>query len=172
MEDATRKSIDCHSSNINEKKVSVIRQIESRLSEDSTGSLFMADSRKASSGHCSPSKALSRQSISVPSPVPKYVPVSKGEHVNVRGPMTVYHPRPVPEPDMLPLTRTNPSKKYPRISSEWNELPQESMESTIRLVNQMNVAKETNLLVYKSKDKKHRKLSMTPNARKQTDSAR
>ena len=66
----------------------------------------------------------------------------------------------------------NPSKKFPQISSSWNDTPQESMDPTLRLVNQMNVAKETNLLVYKSKDKKRKNLTMSAAARQQKDTAR
>ena len=47
----------------------------------------------------------------------------------------------------------NTEKKYPRISSDWNDTPPEQMEPTIRLVNQMNVAKETNLIMYKKHNK-------------------
>ncbi|KAJ8037925.1 Protein HEATR9 [Holothuria leucospilota] len=64
-----------------------------------------------------------------------------------------YYPKPIPAPEVLPLTRTNTEKKYPRISSDWNDTPPEQMEPTIRLVNQMNVAKETNLIMYKNHNK-------------------
>ncbi|XP_071813224.1 uncharacterized protein [Apostichopus japonicus] len=64
-----------------------------------------------------------------------------------------YYPKPVPVPDLLPLTRINPDKKYPRISNDWNDTPPAEMEPTIRLVNQMNVAKETNLIMYRNHNK-------------------
>ncbi|XP_033100657.1 uncharacterized protein LOC117104106 isoform X2 [Anneissia japonica] len=66
----------------------------------------------------------------------------------------LYHPPAIPAPEVLPLTRTNPSKVYPRISSDWNDVDPDPIPPTIRLVNQMNVAKETSLLLYKNKESK------------------
>ncbi|XP_038065353.1 uncharacterized protein LOC119735636 isoform X2 [Patiria miniata] len=171
MEDATRKSIDCSNSQISEQKGSIIRHVESRLSEDSASSFLKSDSLKTSrssargfgKGPAPPSDKASGESVEVPKGRGRVLP---------GGPMMVYHPRPVPEPEMLPLTRTNPSKKFPRISSDWNDTRQESMDPTLRLVNQMNVAKETNLLVYKSKDKKRKNLTMSAAARQQEDTVR
>ncbi|XP_071797247.1 uncharacterized protein [Asterias amurensis] len=175
MEDATRKSIDCSTSQISEQKGSIIRQVESRLSEDSSVAMMKFASRKTSRGSQSSTKSAP---LKEPAPKPKakknsqeglpVVQLPKGRRTRMT-PMVVYHPRPVPEPEMLPLTRTNPSKKFPRISSDWNETAQDAMSPTLRLVNQMNVAKETNLLVYKSKDKKRKSLTMSAAARQQKD---
>ncbi|XP_022095468.1 uncharacterized protein LOC110981826 isoform X2 [Acanthaster planci] len=171
MEDATRKSIDCSNSQISELKGSIIRQVESRLSEDSASSFMKTDSLKTSrssargfaKGPAPPSDKASGDVV---------IEVPKRRKGLAEGPMMVYHPRPIPEPEMLPLTRTDPSKKFPRISSDWNDTRQESMDPTLRLVNQMNVAKETNLLVYKSKDKKRKSLTMSAAARQQQDTAK
>ncbi|XP_071948703.1 uncharacterized protein [Antedon mediterranea] len=66
----------------------------------------------------------------------------------------MYNPPAIPIPEVLPLTRTNPNKIYPKISSDWNNVDPDPIPPTIRLVNQMNVAKETTLLLYKSKESK------------------
>ncbi|XP_041473907.1 uncharacterized protein LOC121422785 isoform X1 [Lytechinus variegatus] len=79
--------------------------------------------------------------------------------ISSTAPMLVYHPKPVPPPAVLPLTRTNHEKFYPRISSDWNDDDPNGKERAQRIVNQMNVAKETNLLVYKSKESKRKKSS-------------
>ncbi|XP_030839770.1 uncharacterized protein LOC753178 isoform X1 [Strongylocentrotus purpuratus] len=77
--------------------------------------------------------------------------------ISSSAPMLVYHPKPVPPPAVLPLTRTNHEKFYPRISNDWNGDDPDGKERSLRIVNQMNVAKETNLLVYKSKESKRKK---------------
>ncbi len=55
-------------------------------------------------------------------------------------------------------------KRYPRISNEWNDTPQEQMPSTKRLVNQMNIANETKITLYKKKKDKAKK----PTAKQKT----
>ncbi|XP_077979938.1 uncharacterized protein LOC144435229 [Glandiceps talaboti] len=93
---------------------------------------------------------------------PSLLPPLEGSKQDARSRLLEYHPKPIPPAEVLSLTRTNASKKYPRISGDWNETAPEDSEPTLRIVNQMNVAKETNLLVYKSKEKKRKTHVITP----------
>ncbi|XP_070579335.1 uncharacterized protein [Ptychodera flava] len=144
------------------REATFLSNVGTSLSQRPSPSKQTPSSQKGKrSKHSSPAKTPMGES---PSLLP---PIDTPREARSR--LLEYHPKPIPPPEVLPLTRTNVNKKYPRVSYEWNDVPREDNEPTLRIVNQMNVAKETNILAYKSKEKK-RKMLLTPVSTRETSS--
>ncbi|XP_053391343.1 uncharacterized protein LOC123563746 isoform X3 [Mercenaria mercenaria] len=70
--------------------------------------------------------------------------------------LNVYHPKPIPPPEMLPLTRTSKDKEYPRLSNTFCEADDIlTHKPAIRIVDQRNLYKETKLKLYRDRPKRN-----------------
>ncbi|XP_066292588.1 uncharacterized protein [Branchiostoma lanceolatum] len=67
-----------------------------------------------------------------------------------------YYPKPVPPPKKKPITRTDRSVEFPRKADIWNETEPQAAEEQPRIVNQGNMKKETQLVLYKPRRKRPR----------------
>ncbi|KAL4239547.1 HEAT repeat containing 9 [Mactra antiquata] len=75
--------------------------------------------------------------------------------IKLRPGLNVYHPKPIPPPEVLPLTRTSKDKEYPRLSSLFCEESDGVVNKpAIRIVDQRNLHKETKLKLYRDKPKR------------------
>ncbi|XP_033750717.1 uncharacterized protein LOC117334950 isoform X2 [Pecten maximus] len=69
----------------------------------------------------------------------------------------VYYPKPIPPPELLPLTRTTAGKAYPRMADEFANSDPTVRNPAIRIVNQRNLAKETKLTLYRERTRASQK---------------
>ncbi|XP_048248780.1 uncharacterized protein LOC124122889 isoform X3 [Haliotis rufescens] len=65
----------------------------------------------------------------------------------------VYYPKPIPPPDVLPITRTNQNKVYPKLTDLYVDPDTCQKEPAQRLVDQHNLMEETKLVLYHEKPK-------------------
>lgn len=69
----------------------------------------------------------------------------------------VYYPKPIPPPELLPLTRTTAGKAYPRMADSFANSDPTVRNPAIRIVNQRNLAKETKLTLYRERTRASQK---------------
>ncbi|XP_052684890.1 uncharacterized protein LOC128164871 isoform X3 [Crassostrea angulata] len=69
----------------------------------------------------------------------------------------VYYPKPIPPPEVLPLTRTTTGKEYPKLANSFlNESENtkgKRRKPAVRIVDQRNLAEETKLTLYKERSR-------------------
>ncbi|XP_067672205.1 uncharacterized protein [Haliotis asinina] len=65
----------------------------------------------------------------------------------------VYYPKPIPPPEVLPITRTNQNKVYPKLTNLYVDPDACQKEPAQRLVDQRNLMEETKLVLYREKPK-------------------
>lgn len=63
----------------------------------------------------------------------------------------VFHPKPIPPPQVLPITRTSLKKEFPQWASSYSHPDPESRQPAARLVDQGNLLEETKLVLYRDK---------------------
>ncbi|XP_060063442.1 nestin-like [Ylistrum balloti] len=69
----------------------------------------------------------------------------------------VYYPKPIPPPELLPLTRTTAGKAYPRMADAFANSDPTVRNPAIRIVNQRNLAKETKLTLFRERTRASQK---------------
>ncbi|XP_052261939.1 uncharacterized protein LOC127865911 isoform X4 [Dreissena polymorpha] len=75
--------------------------------------------------------------------------------IQYRPGLMVYHPKPIPPPEVLPLTRISKDKEYPRLSNQFVEEDDFlTHKPAVRIVDQRNLYKETQLKLYRDRPKK------------------
>ncbi|XP_052764355.1 uncharacterized protein LOC128206119 isoform X3 [Mya arenaria] len=73
----------------------------------------------------------------------------------IRPGLNVYHPKPIPPPEVLPLTRTSKDKEYPQLSNRFVDADDFlTHKPAVRIVDQRQLYKETKLRLYRDKPKK------------------
>ncbi|XP_061175162.1 uncharacterized protein LOC133184218 isoform X2 [Saccostrea echinata] len=67
----------------------------------------------------------------------------------------VYYPKPIPPPEVLPLTRTTTGKEYPRLANNFlaDGTKVKRRKPAVRIVDQRNLAQETKLTLYKERSR-------------------
>ncbi|XP_048763118.1 uncharacterized protein LOC125671422 isoform X3 [Ostrea edulis] len=67
----------------------------------------------------------------------------------------VYYPKPIPPPEVLPLTRTTTGKEYPRLADSFltDGSKVKRRKPAVRIVDQRNLAQETKLTLYKERSR-------------------
>ncbi|CAC5356468.1 unnamed protein product [Mytilus coruscus] len=130
---------------------SLIFQSREMMSKESTmvGSTRM----QTAATSCLPSE-ISRM-MSVQPAIPIKMP--KRLLNNRKSPPIVYYPKPIPPPDVLPLTRTTRGKEYPRLAESFTDPDPVKRKPAIRVCDQGKLAQETRLTLYKEKVKGRRK---------------
>ncbi|KAK3736717.1 hypothetical protein RRG08_059247 [Elysia crispata] len=63
----------------------------------------------------------------------------------------VFHPKPIPPPQVLPITRTSLNKEFPQWASSYSHPDPDSRQPAERLVHQGNLLEETKLVLYRDK---------------------
>ncbi|GFO41817.1 hypothetical protein PoB_006832200 [Plakobranchus ocellatus] len=63
----------------------------------------------------------------------------------------VFHPKPIPPPQVLPITRTSLKKEFPQWASSYSRPDPENRQPAERLVHQGNLHEETKLVLYRDK---------------------
>ncbi|KAK6187102.1 hypothetical protein SNE40_005199 [Patella caerulea] len=81
--------------------------------------------------------------------LPKVVLKKRGDNAT----KLVYYPKPIPPPDVLPITRTSKNKEFPRYSSAFAEPGADIRPPANRIVDQRNLMEETKLVLYREKPK-------------------
>ncbi|XP_063443998.1 uncharacterized protein LOC134724732 isoform X2 [Mytilus trossulus] len=130
---------------------SLIFQNREMMSKESTmvGSTRM----QTAATSCLPSE-ISRM-MSVQPAIPIKMP--KRLLNNRKSPPIVYYPKPIPPPDVLPLTRTTRGKEYPRLVESFTDPDPVRRKPAVRVCDQGKLAQETRLTLYKEKVKGRRK---------------
>nr|KAG5714625.1 hypothetical protein BaRGS_000113 [Batillaria attramentaria] len=65
----------------------------------------------------------------------------------------VFYPKPIPPPQVLPITRTNLNKEFPQFASSFAEPDPDQRPPAERIVDQRNLIEETKLVLYHQKPK-------------------
>ncbi|XP_035827330.1 uncharacterized protein LOC101845258 [Aplysia californica] len=63
----------------------------------------------------------------------------------------IFYPKPIPPPQVLPITRTSLNKEYPQFASSFSNPDPDERKPAERLVDQRNLLEETKLVLYREK---------------------
>ncbi|XP_076072539.1 uncharacterized protein LOC143044417 isoform X2 [Mytilus galloprovincialis] len=130
---------------------SLIFQNREMMSKEST--MVGSTRNQTAATSCLPSE-ISRM-MSVQPAIPIKMP--KRLLNNRKSPPIVYYPKPIPPPDVLPLTRTTRGKEYPRLAETFTDPDPVKRKPAVRVCDQGKLAQETRLTLYKEKVKGRRK---------------
>ncbi|KAL8600891.1 hypothetical protein ACOMHN_045029 [Nucella lapillus] len=65
----------------------------------------------------------------------------------------IFYPKPIPPPQVLPITRMSLNKEFPRFASSFAEPDPDQRTPAVRIVDQRNLMEETKLILYHQKPK-------------------
>ncbi|KAL3877329.1 hypothetical protein ACJMK2_035059 [Sinanodonta woodiana] len=74
-------------------------------------------------------------------------PVPSRRHASSKSDRRVYYPKPIPPPEVLPLTRTSKDKEFPQLIEKFVEVKER--KPAHRIVDQHNLQNETKLTLFK-----------------------
>ncbi|ESO98616.1 hypothetical protein LOTGIDRAFT_174088 [Lottia gigantea] len=86
--------------------------------------------------------------------LPAVVPTKRGGKAGAT--KMVYYPKPIPPPEVLPITRTSKDKEFPRYSNAFSLPGADIRRPASRIVDQRNLIDETKLVLYREKPKPKR----------------
>ncbi|KAJ8319004.1 hypothetical protein KUTeg_004095 [Tegillarca granosa] len=81
------------------------------------------------------------------------LPSTSDEKIKPNKGKLIYYPKPIPPPEVLPLTRTTKGKEYPRLANSFGDPDPSVRKPALRIADQRNLANETKLSLYKEKNK-------------------
>ncbi|XP_059146046.1 uncharacterized protein LOC131933275 [Physella acuta] len=82
-----------------------------------------------------------------------YSPLAQPQDKSSKAKVSVYYPKPIPPPPVLPITRTSTNKEYPRFADSFCKPDPDLRHPAQRIVDQRNLQEETKLNLYKEKKK-------------------